>query len=693
MPEYTADVVALGTLRLLEALRDYVANGGSAVRFYQAGSSEMFGAAPPPQSETTPFHPRSPYAVSKVAAHWYAVNYREAYGLFVCNGILFNHESPRRGETFVTRKITRAVGAHQGRAAGQALSSAISTRKRDWGFAGDYVEAMWLMLQQPEPDDYVVATGEAHSVRRARRAGLRRVGLDWQRACRDRPALPPPDRGRFPAGRRRQGARDARLAAAGQLPRAGRDDGRARPRPRAPGARAQGGRLDRAGPRRGAGRPELGDGRSRADLFPLAGRRVFVAGHRGMVGARAGAAAARGTDCEILTAGAQRARSAPPGARPKPGFAERGPDAVFVAAATVGGILANDTRPAEFLYDNLVIATNVIEAARRTGVEKLLFLGSSCIYPRLAPQPMAEEALLTGPLEPTNQWYAIAKIAGLKLCAGLSPAIWLRLHLGAADQPLRPRRHLRSAGEPRPPGAPGQDAPCAKLTGAAEVEIWGTGRPRREFLHVDDLADALVFLMERYSGEAHVNVGWGEDVSIAELAAPGRAKSSASRAASVMRPTSRTARRASCSTSAGCPGSAGGRGSGCARGSPTPIAGSSRPPPESVGASFDARPAQRCASKELAPSGRDEDRSWFRVAVLQHHRREILGIDEDVCFHRPVGIVAVAVDPDLRIGIDEFRHEELHRGLREDAFLRAMALRRRLWRVDVEKPDFCRSTA
>ena len=178
VPEYTADVVALGTLRLLEALRDHVAHGGGAVRYYQAGSSEMFGAAPPPQSERTPFYPRSPYAVSKVAAHWYAVNYREAYGLFICNGILFNHESPRRGETFVTRKVTRAVGRIKEGLQDKLFLGNLDA-KRDWGFAGDYVEAMWAMLQQEKPDDYVIATGEAHSVREMVEMSFAEVGLDW----------------------------------------------------------------------------------------------------------------------------------------------------------------------------------------------------------------------------------------------------------------------------------------------------------------------------------------------------------------------------------------------------------------------------------------------------------------------------------------------------------------------------------
>ena len=179
-PEYTADTVALGTLRLLEATRGYCENSGKAVRFYQAGSSEMFGAASAPQNERTSFYPRSPYAASKVAAHWYAVNYREAYGLFVSNGILFNHESPQRGETFLTRKVTRAVGRIKHGLQEKVYLGNLEAR-RDWGFAGDYVEAMWLMLQQPEPDDYVIATGESHSVREFVKEAFGYAGLDWQK--------------------------------------------------------------------------------------------------------------------------------------------------------------------------------------------------------------------------------------------------------------------------------------------------------------------------------------------------------------------------------------------------------------------------------------------------------------------------------------------------------------------------------
>lgn len=177
-PEYTADADAVGTLRLLECMRDHVEHTGREVRFYQAGSSEMFGAAAPPQNELTPFYPRSPYAVSKVASHWYALNYREAYNLFITNGILFNHESPRRGETFVTRKITRALGRIKAGLQDKLFLGNLDAR-RDWGFAGDYVYAMWKMLQHDAPGDFVVATGEAYSIRDFLNEAFGYAGMDW----------------------------------------------------------------------------------------------------------------------------------------------------------------------------------------------------------------------------------------------------------------------------------------------------------------------------------------------------------------------------------------------------------------------------------------------------------------------------------------------------------------------------------
>ena len=250
-------------------------------------------------------------------------------------------------------------------------------------------------------------------------------------------------------------------------------------------------------------------------IFPLEGKRVWVAGHRGMVGsAIVRRLASEG--CEILTAGRDvldlERQSAV-----EAWIAEHKPDAIFMAAAKVGGILANDTYPADFLYNNLVIETNIVDAAWRNGVDKVLFLGSSCIYPKFAPQPIMEDALLTGPLEPTNEWYAIAKIAGIKLaqayrkqhgCDFIS-AMPTNLY-GPGDNFDLNSSHvlpalIRKAHE-------------AKLAGADSITIWGTGTPRREFLHADDCADACVFLMQRYSGHEHVNVGSGEDISILDLA-------------------------------------------------------------------------------------------------------------------------------------------------------------------------------
>jgi GDPmannose 4,6-dehydratase len=175
MPEYTGDITGLGTLRLLEAIR----KTGIKTRFYQASSSEMFGAAPPPQHELTPFQPQSPYAAAKVYAYYIVRNYRDAYNLFACNGILFNHESPRRGETFVTRKVTRAAARIKMGLQDKLFLGNLDA-KRDWGFAGDYVEAMWLMLQQERPDDFVIATGETHSVREFVEKVFDKLGLDYQ---------------------------------------------------------------------------------------------------------------------------------------------------------------------------------------------------------------------------------------------------------------------------------------------------------------------------------------------------------------------------------------------------------------------------------------------------------------------------------------------------------------------------------
>jgi len=250
-------------------------------------------------------------------------------------------------------------------------------------------------------------------------------------------------------------------------------------------------------------------------IYSLAGKRVFVAGHRGMAGSALVRRLAReGTQLLTMDRGALDLRNQASTIR---WFAENRPQAVFVAAAKVGGIAANNQFRAEFLYDNLSIALNVIHAAHLHGVEKLLFLGSTCIYPRLAPQPMPESAMLTGPLEQTNEPYAIAKIAGIKLVetyrdqygSNFISAMPTNLY-GPGDNYHPEHSHVAAALIDR--------FHCAKQAKASQVVVWGSGTPRREFLYVDDMADACVFLMQRYSGRDIVNIGYGSDLAIADLA-------------------------------------------------------------------------------------------------------------------------------------------------------------------------------
>ncbi len=250
-------------------------------------------------------------------------------------------------------------------------------------------------------------------------------------------------------------------------------------------------------------------------MYTLRNKRVWVAGHRGLVGSALMRRLAR-EDCIVQRAPRETLdlRSAPDVDR---WICAAQPHAIFLAAARVGGIYANDTQPAEFIYDNLMIAANVIDAARRHGVERLLFLGSSCIYPRLAPQPISEDELLAGPLEPTNQWYAVAKIAGIKLCQACRreygcdfvAAMPTNLY-GPGDNFDLVTSHVAAALLAK--------AHRAKLDDAPMMTVWGSGRPLRELLYVDDAADGLVFLMQHYSDEAPINLGSGQEVSIADLA-------------------------------------------------------------------------------------------------------------------------------------------------------------------------------
>jgi GDP-L-fucose synthase len=249
--------------------------------------------------------------------------------------------------------------------------------------------------------------------------------------------------------------------------------------------------------------------------YSLTGKRVWVAGHRGMVGAAIRRRLAI-ENCQLLTV-ARRQVDLKRQKEVEEWMAETRPEAVFVAAATVGGILANSTRPAEFIYDNLAIETNVIHAAWKTGVEKLLFLGSACIYPKNLPQPMKEEALLTGPLEPTNQWYAVAKIAGIKMCEAYRKQYGCDFISAQPTNLYGPGDNFELQSSHVIPALIAK-VHQAKQDGAPEYVVWGSGKPRREFLFIDDLADALVTLMKAYSGDLHINVGSGDEINIAELA-------------------------------------------------------------------------------------------------------------------------------------------------------------------------------
>ncbi len=251
-------------------------------------------------------------------------------------------------------------------------------------------------------------------------------------------------------------------------------------------------------------------------MYELNGKRIWVAGHRGMVGSTLVRRLEREQPAQILTVTRSELDLIDQSATTQ-WLTDNRPDAVFVPAAKVGGIFANDTYPAEFLYQNLMIAANIIHASHAAGVEKLLFLGSSCIYPKFADQPIVEDALLTGALEPTNEWYAIAKIAGIKLCQAYRKQYGVDFISAMPTNLYGPgdNYHLQNS---HVIPALIRKAHQAKIDGAKSMEIWGTGAPRREFLHADDCADALVHLMKVYSGNDHINVGSGEDLPIEDLA-------------------------------------------------------------------------------------------------------------------------------------------------------------------------------
>jgi len=511
MPEFTANADALGVLRLLEIIR----NNNPKIKFYQASSSEMFGkVVEVPQSESTPFYPRSPYGVSKVFGHWITTNYRESYGIFACSGILFNHESPRRGKTFVSRKIVRAFADIKANKI-ETLYLGNLDAKRDWGFAKEYVEAMWLMLQQDKPDDYVIATGETHTVREFVEESSKYFGFDiiWKGEGLDEVGI---DRKsdkvivRIDKAYYRPAEVELLIGDASKAKKLLNWEPKVKFKELVKimsDAELNGEKREDFSKINSLSKHTFGDDKH---------AKVFVAGHRGLVGsAIVRKLQAEGFDNLLLKT--KEELDLTDGEAVKNFFAKEKPEYVFLAAAKAGGILANRDFAGDFIANNLQIQNNVIHNSYLNGVKKLLFLGSTCIYPRLAPQPLKEEYLLTGPLEPTNEAYAVAKIAGIKMCEYYNKQYGTN-YISVMPTNLYGQNDNFDLHTSHVLPAMIRKFYDAKISNSPEVTLWGTGNPMREFLHVDDLADAVVFLMKNYSSSGIINIGYGNDFKISEVA-------------------------------------------------------------------------------------------------------------------------------------------------------------------------------
>ena len=402
-PEYTADIDAIGTLRLLEAIRCLGLE--RKVRFYQASSSELYGLVQEsPQSETTPFYPRSPYAVAKLYAYWICVNYREAYGIYACNGILFNHESPRRGETFISRKITRAL-TNIALGIEDCLHVGNINALRDWGHAKDYVRMQWMMLQQEEPKDYVISTGVQYSVKDfiIWSAGALGVELEFHGTGLDEVGVVKNVEGNL-APEIKVGDTivkiDARYFRPSEVESLLGDSSK---------AKSELGWVPEITAK------EMCEEMVKADLekakeknsfyftgmidlfFLLLGnlmKKIYVAGHSGMVGSAICRQLEKTKDIYVIKK--TRTEIDLLDQTLVAEFLQKeNPEEVVLAAAKVGGILANSKFPADFIYQNLQIQNNIIHGCHLAGVKKLLFLGSSCIYPKFSKQPIKESELLS----------------------------------------------------------------------------------------------------------------------------------------------------------------------------------------------------------------------------------------------------------------------------------------------------------
>jgi len=516
IPEYTAEITGIGTVRLLDSIKET----GLKTKFYQASSSEMFGRAQEvPQTETTPFYPRSPYGCAKVFAYWLTKNYRESYGLYAVNGILFNHESPRRGGTFVTKKTTKALVKIKLGLQDKLYIGNLEA-KRDWGYAGDYVEGMWLMLQQEKPEDYILATGETHSVREFIEEACRLLDIDlfWQ------------GQGVTEKGIDRRSGQviieiDPRYFRPSEVDLLIGDYSKAKTQlgwePTVRFKELVKLMVDydynkESGNDQANQTHNFSSSKTEDKLFMPLDAKIYVAGHNGLVGsALVRQLRAKGYNNLILRSRAEL--NLLDQAAVKNFFEAIRPEFVFLAAAKVGGIMANKQQKADFIYENLLIQNNIVYNAYKFGVKKLLFLGSSCIYPRMAPQPIKEEYLMSDKLEETNDAYALAKIAGIKMCQSFNEqygtnfiSVMPTNLYGINDNFDLSSSHVLPALIRRFYEAKNNNQP--------NVTLWGTGQVFREFLFVDDLADACVWLMNNYNNSEIVNIGTGIDLTIKELA-------------------------------------------------------------------------------------------------------------------------------------------------------------------------------
>ena len=525
LPEYVANTDALGALRILEAIR--LLNLTQKTKLYQASTSELYGKVKEfPQTEKTPFYPRSPYGVAKLYAYWITVNYREAYNIFASNGILFNHESPVRGETFVTRKITRAASKI---ALGLQDKLYISNldAQRDWGHAKDYVQVMWMILQAKKADDWVIASGRTSSVRDFLKIAFSCVGIELS----------------FKG----KGINERGLVESCQNPKYQLDIGREvvvvdpnyfRPT-----------EVDLLIGDPSKAKRELGwapkytletiikemmesdlklmkqdqylsDGGFKIKItFNMISKssKIYIAGHTGLVGSailkkfteKGFSNLIYKTHSQLDLINQQKVMRF---------FEMEKPEYVIIAAAKVGGIEANNTYRAEFIYNNLMIQTNIIHAAYINNIKKLIFLGSTCVYPKNTPQPIKEEYLLTSSLEYTNEPYAIAKIAGIKMCENYNkqyktdfislmptnlygyndnfnldtshviPALMRKIHLAKCLE-NNDWKAIKNDLKKHPINKLNLNSSYDKIISVLKdlgitkkkVEIWGSGRPTRDF--------------------------------------------------------------------------------------------------------------------------------------------------------------------------------------------------------------------